>query len=230
MAVVRLNAGAFDLRFLLQGGKRLARYTDASCKLCRREGEKLFLKGPRCLSAKCALTRRTYAAGQHGQRRIKLSDYGIHLREKQKLRRTYGIMEKQFRSTFERAERMKGVTGRNLLQLLETRLDNVVYQLGYASTRSQARQLVSHGHILLNGRKLDIPSCQVNVKDEISLREKSKKLAIVVESLEAAGSRTRPEWLSFDPANLVGRVENKPRREDITVQVDEQLIVEFYSK
>ncbi len=208
----------------------MARYTEASCKLCRREGEKLFLKGNRCATAKCAVDKRPYAPGQHGQRRTKLSDYGIHLREKQKLRRTYGVMEKQFKRTFVKADRMKGVTGENLLCLLETRLDNIVYQLGLANSRSQARQIVTHGHILVNGRKANIPSLRVKVGDEISVKEKSRQIAVIKESLENVGSRPRSDWLSFDENKFAGRVERLPKRDDIATRVEEQLVVEFYSK
>jgi len=208
----------------------VARYTGPRCRLCRREGSKLFLKGDRCYSDKCAFERRSYAPGQHGQGRIKVSDYGIRLREKQRVRRIYGVKESQFRRYFEEADRQKGVTGTNLLRLLEKRLDNVVYRLGFADSRNQARQLVKHGHFLVNGRKVDIPSFQVRVGDVISLREKSRDIPPVVQALEAVARRGVPEWLELDAEGRKGTVKSEPERSHITLPIQEQLIVEFYSK
>lgn len=190
----------------------------------------LFLKGERCYTDKCAIKRRNYPPGQHGQSRSKVSDYGVQLREKQKVRRIYGILEKQFRSYFEKADRMKGVTGENLLSLLERRLDNIVYRAGFASSRTEARLLVRHGHFLLNGRKANIPSIQVRVGDEVTLREKSRKIASINESLEAVVRRGVPQWLELDKDGYKGVVKALPVREDITMPIQEQLIVELYSK
>jgi small subunit ribosomal protein S4 len=208
----------------------LARYTGPSCRLCRREGVELFLKGERCYTDKCAIKRRSYPPGQHGQGRIKVSDYGVQLREKQKVRRIYGILENQFRGYFESADRMKGVTGENLLFLLERRLDNVAYRLGFATSRDEARQLVRHGHFTLNGRKVNIPSIQVKVGDVLQLREKSRKVAAINESLEAVVRRGIPQWLELDKDAFKGTVKQQPVREDITMPIQEQLIVELYSK
>jgi len=208
----------------------LARYTGPSCRLCRREGSELFLKGERCYTDKCAIKRRSYPPGQHGQGRIKVSDYGVQLREKQKVRRIYGILENQFRGYFESADRMKGVTGENLLFLLERRLDNVVYRLGFATSRDEARQLVRHSHFTLNGRKANIPSIQVKAGDVIQLREKSRKIAVITESLEAVVRRGIPQWLELDKDAFKGTVKTSPVREDITMPIQEQLIVELYSK
>ncbi len=208
----------------------MARYTGPRCRLCRREGSKLFLKGDRCFSEKCAFERRSYAPGQHGKGRIKVSDYGIRLREKQRVRRIYGIKESQFRRYFEIADRQKGVTGTNLLVLLERRLDNVVYRLGFADSRSQARQLVKHGHFLVNGRRVDIPSYQVRVGDEIVVREKSKDLVPIVQAIEAVARRGVPDWLELDAENKKGVVRAMPERSHITMPIQEQYIVEFYSK
>jgi len=208
----------------------MARYTGASCRLCRREGQKLFLKGERCYSNKCAIARRGYAPGQHGAQRKKLSEYGIQLREKQKAKRFYGVLEKQFRRYFELASRRKGITGENLLQILESRLDNVVYRLGFATTRAEARQLVRHGHIEVNGKRVDIPSYIVKVNDVISVAEKSRKLERFKEILEVTGSKIVPKWLEADQENLTGKVVALPAREDIDLQVQEHLIVELYSK
>jgi small subunit ribosomal protein S4 len=207
----------------------VARYTDAKCRLCRREGIKLFLKGERCNTEKCALERRAYAPGEHGQRRGKRSDYGIQLREKQKVRRTYGLLEKQFRLYFHKAERMKGVTGENLLNLLENRLDNVVYRAGLAASRSEARQVVLHRHMLINGRSVNIPSFQVKPGMEIKVRDKSKnhgRLTVCVE----APLREAPAWLEVDRTELTIKVVSGPSREDIDLPVQESLIVELYSK
>jgi small subunit ribosomal protein S4 len=209
----------------------MAVYHDARCRLCRREGMKLFLKGSRCFSDKCAIERRGYAPGEHGKsRRIKETNYGQQLREKQKARRIYGLLEGQFRLFFTKASLAKGVTGDVLLQMLERRLDNVVFRLGFASSRSAARQLVRHGHVTVNRRRVDIPSVQVRVGDEISLREKSRNLTVVASSLEARKGQSVPEWLELDPDGPKGRVLNIPSRESIPVPIREQLIVELYSK
>ncbi|NLB78761.1 MAG: 30S ribosomal protein S4 [Clostridiaceae bacterium] len=208
----------------------MARYTDASCKLCRREGQKLFLKGERCYTNKCAIGRRPYAPGQHGAQRKKLSEYGIQLREKQKAKRFYGLLESQFRKYFEIANRKKGVTGENLLQLLESRLDNVVYRLGFGSTRAESRQLVTHGHFTVNGKKLNIPSYIVKVGDTVDVSEKGKKSVRFKEILDITGSKVVPKWLEVDQENLKGKVVALPAREDIDLNVQEHLIVELYSK
>lgn len=208
----------------------MARYTGPSCRLCRRENTELFLKGERCYTDKCAIKRRNYPPGQHGQGRTKTSDYGVQLREKQKVRRIYGILENQFRGYFERADRLKGVTGENLLFLLERRLDNIAYRLGFASSRIEARQLVRHGHFTLNGRKVTIPSIQVKAGDVLELREKSRKVACINESLEAVVRRGIPQWLELDKGAYKGAVKTLPVREDITMPIQEQLIVELYSK
>lgn len=208
----------------------MARYTGPSCRLCRRENTELFLKGDRCYTDKCAIKRRNYPPGQHGQGRSKTSDYGVQLREKQKVKRMYGLLEKQFRGYFERADRMKGVTGTNLLTLLERRLDNVVYRLGFASSRAESRQLVSHGHFTLNGRKATIPSIQVKTGDRVELREKSHKVVQINESLDAVVRRGIPQWLELERDAFKGTVKVLPVREDISTPIQEQLIVELYSK
>lgn len=208
----------------------MARYRDALCRLCRREGEKLFLKGDRCYTDKCAVERRKYAPGQHGQRRKKLSDYALQLREKQKAKEIYGVLERQFKRYFYMAEKKKGVTGSNLLQLLECRLDNVVYRLGFASNRRQARQLVLHGHFMVNERRVTIPSCLLRTGDSISLMEKSKKLNTIEENISKMEHRGIPSWVEMDVGNLRGRVLNYPTREEIDLPVQEQLIIELYSK
>ena len=209
----------------------MAVYHDARCRLCRREGMKLFLKGQRCFSDKCAFERRGYAPGEHGKsRRIKETNYGQQLREKQKARRIYGVLERQFRHFFTKASETRGVTGDVLLQMLERRLDNVVYRLGLAPSHMAGRQLVRHGHIQVNGRKVDIPSFQVKAGDEVKVRDKSKKLAMVLTTLESRKGQEPPEWLSLDTAALAGRVLSIPTRGSITVPINEQLIVEFYSK
>lgn len=190
----------------------------------------LFLKGDRCYTDKCAIKRRNYPPGQHGQGRSKSSAYGVQLREKQKVRRIYGLMENQFRGYFAEADRMKGVTGENLLSLLERRLDNVVYRLGFASSRSESRQLVRHGHFTLNGKKVDIPSIQTRVGDVIELRDKSKKIAIINDSLDAVARRGIPQWLELDRDAFKGNLKALPVREDITTPIQEQLVVELYSK
>jgi small subunit ribosomal protein S4 len=207
----------------------VANYNGPVCRLCRREGTKLFLKGARCYSGKCSVDKRTYAPGQHGQgRRSKISDYGQQLREKQKARRIYGVLERQFRGYFRQAARSKGVTGERLLQILELRLDNVVYRLGFADSRSQARQLVNHGHFAVNGRRVDIPSYLVREGDEIAVRESSRNSAYF-KDLEL-GDRTVPEWLRLDAANYAGHVVRLPERADIDIPVAEHLIVEKYSR
>ena len=209
----------------------MARYTGALCRQCRREKIKLFLKGDRCYSDKCSFERRSYAPGQHGQARMrKMSDYAIQLREKQKVRRMYGMLEGQFRKYFVRADRAKGITGENLLILLERRLDNVVYRLGFASSRNQARQMVRHNHFLVNGKKVNIPSYQVKVDDVVSVREKSQKVAAIADSLSAVARRGVPSWLNLDQDKFTGKVTAMPNREEITMPIQENLIVELYSK
>ncbi len=207
----------------------MARYSESVCRLCRREGAKLFLKGDRCFSEKCAVERRNYPPGQHGQGRTRVSDYGMQLREKQKVKRMYGLLEKQFRGTFDRASRMRGRAGENLLILLERRLDNVVFRMGFATSRAEARQLVRHGHFLVNGRKASIPSMMVKPGWMISLREKSQKVQRVIGALEALEGRSLPEWLEIDKEAFRGTVKQMPVREDITLPIEEQLIVELYS-
>jgi small subunit ribosomal protein S4 len=208
----------------------MARYTGPLCRLCRREGEKLFLKGTRCHTEKCGVERRKYAPGQHGQSRGKLSDYGLQLREKQKVRRIYGIMERQFRLYFEKASRMKGVTGEVLLQLLERRLDASVFRMGFASNRREARQLVKHGHFLVNGRSSDIPSQLLKPGDVVEVKESSRNNAMITESLSIAEHRGIPDWIQFDSAALKGTFVRIPTRDEIQLPVQEQLIVELYSK
>ena len=207
----------------------MARYTGASCRLCRREGCKLFLKGSRCYSDKCAITRRAYAPGQHGQQRKRITGYGLQLREKQKAKRFYGILEGQFRRYFDAAVKKQGVTGEEFLRLLERRLDNVVYRMGIAESRAQARQLVRHGHITVNGKKVNIPSYLIKVDDVIAVREKSKNLSKIKETIEVNITKV-PKWLEFDLESLSCKVIAMPEREDIDLQVLEHLIVELYSK
>ena len=207
----------------------MARYTGASCRLCRREGEKLFLKGERCYTGKCAVAKRAYAPGQHGQQRKKLSEYGLQLREKQKAKRFYGVLESQFRKYFDIAVKKQGVTGENLLILLETRLDNIAYRMGLAESRAQARQLVRHGHVTVNGKKVNIPSYLVKVGDVIAVREKSRNLPKIKEVVEANMVKV-PKWLEFNLEGLSCKVLALPEREDIDLQVQEHLIVEVYSK
>ena len=207
----------------------MARYTGSVCRLCRREGCKLFLKGDRCYSSKCSFTNRPHAPGQHGQNRKKVSEYGTQLREKQKVKRAYGMLEKQFRSYFETAAHMKGVTGTNMLELLERRLDNVVLRLGIGESRAQARQIVLHGHITVNGKRVDIPSYRVSVGDVIAVKEKSRSLEMFKAVAEQA-SKPIPKWLDFDVENLVGKVTALPERDDIDLTIEEHLIVELYSK
>lgn len=211
----------------------MAKYIESVCKLCRREGVKLFLKGERCMTPKCALERRPYPPGMHGQRRQfqrKVSDYGMQLREKQKARRIYGVLERQFRRYYDEAEKRKGLTGLNLLRALESRLDNVVYRLGFASSRAQARQLVRHGHFEVNGRKTDIPSYLVKPGDTIAVREKSKESNYFKELAKELGRGTVPNWMTLDPVNLSGRIIDLPSREDVEISLDESLIVEYYSR
>ncbi len=208
----------------------MARYTGPSCKLCRREGMKLFLKGERCYTDKCSYDRRPYPPGQHGQRRVKFTEYGIRLREKQKVRKMYGMLEKQFRGYFSKADRVKGVTGENLLQLLERRLDSVVYRAGFARTRSEARQLVLHKHIEVDGKVVNVPSYCLQEGSVVSVREKSRSKAVFTDSLEQSGRRTTPEWLEVEKEKLSGTVKTLPQREAITLPIQEQLIVEFYSR
>ncbi len=207
----------------------MARYTGSVCRLCRREGCKLFLKGDRCYSAKCSFTKRPVAPGQHGQSRKKLSEYGVQLREKQKVKRAYGMQEGQFRSYFEDAVKMKGVTGANLLSLLERRLDNVVYRLGIGESKPQARQFVLHGHITVNGKKVDIPSFRVNVGDVIAVKETSASKERFKQIAEQS-ARTLPKWLTFDLEKLTGTVVALPERDDIDLTIEEHNIVELYSK
>jgi small subunit ribosomal protein S4 len=209
----------------------LARYTDPVCRLCRREGIKLFLKGTKCFSDKCPIEKRNFAPGQHGKdRKAKIVGYGLQLREKQKTKRMYFTQEGQFRNYFERAARGKGVTGEMLLQQLERRLDNVVFRLGFGISRRQARQLVRHGHVQVNGRKVNIPSFEVNAGDEIAIRENSRKLVILESSKEFASHQPVSTWLEIDRDNFKGRVLSLPKREEIQLPVNEQLIVELYSK
>ncbi|GAB5046883.1 30S ribosomal protein S4 [Thermodesulfovibrio sp. TK110] len=208
----------------------MARYTGPLCRLCRREGMKLFLKGTRCYTEKCAFERRKYPPGQHGHNRGKLSDYGLQLREKQKVKRIYGVMERQFKNYFEKATKMKGVTGENLLKLLERRLDNVVYRMGFALNRRQARQLVNHGYFIVNGRKVDIPSYLVRPGDIIEIIQSGKELEIIKESLALAEQRGFPEWVEVNIEEMKGKFVRLPERDEIQLPVQEQLIVEFYSK
>lgn len=208
----------------------MARYTGAVCRMCRREGQKLFLKGERCYSDKCSFTHRAYAPGQHGQGRKKLSEYGIQLREKQKTRRFYGVLESQFEAYFEAAERKAGTTGENLLRILESRLDNVVYRLGFASSRAEGRQLVVHGHFTVNGKKVDIPSFQVKEGDVVAVCEKSRGNDKIKSVVEANSARVAPMWLDLNRETLEGKVVRLANREDIDLDVQELLIVEYYSK
>lgn len=211
----------------------MARYIQSACKLCRREEEKLYLKGEKCFTEKCPVSRRPYAPGMHGKRgqfRRKMSDYGLQLREKQKARRIYGLLEAQFRRYFADAERQKGVTGTNLLRMLESRLDNVVYRLGFGASRAQARQIVRHGHVAVNGRKVNIPSYQVKPGDTISVRESSARMPAFRELGKELEHHAVPDWLSLDAAHLSGRVLNLPSREAIDIPLREQLIVEYYSR
>ena len=208
----------------------MSRYKDEQCRICRREGQKLFLKGARCYTDKCSIARRNYAPGEHGQGRKKISEYGTQLREKQKTKAFYGVGEKQFRKYFEMAENKKGITGENLLQILESRLDNVVYRLGFGTSRAQARQLVNHGHFEVNGRKVDIPSYLTKAGDVIAVREIKKDNKIIKENLEINAARPVPEWLEKDVEKMQGKVIRLASREDVDLPVEEHLIVELYSK
>ncbi len=209
----------------------MARYTGPSCRLCRRENLRLFLKGDRCYGSKCAFERRAYGPGQHGQRRgAKFSDYKIQLREKQKVRRIYGILEKQFRGYYFRAEKQKGITGVNLLILLESRLDNMVYRMGFAASRDQARQLVRHNHFMVNDRKVNIPSYQVKPGDKVAVKEKSRTIQPITEALETVVRRGVPSWIELDKEKFTATLTALPNREDLTIPIQEQLVVELYSK
>ena len=209
----------------------MARYTGSVCRICRRENLKLFLKGDRCYSDKCAFDRRSYAPGEHGQRRRgKASDYGIQLREKQKAKRIYGLSEKQFHLFFEKADRQKGITGTNLLVLLERRLDNVVYRLGFCNSRTQGRHFVRHNHFLVNGKRVNIPSYLIKAGDEITVSEKSRNVQSITEALEAVVRRGVPQWLLLEKDQFKGTVNNMPTREELTMPMQEQLIVELYSR
>jgi small subunit ribosomal protein S4 len=209
----------------------MARYIGPVCRLCRREGMKLFLKGERCYTEKCAIEKRNLPPGQHGKlRKAKLVGYGLQLREKQKVKRIYGVLENQFRRYFEAADRTRGITGETLLQLLERRMDNVIYRLGLATSRAQARQLVRHGHFLVNGRKVDVPSYQLKAGDVVTVRGTSAQAPAIVHAMEEVKGRGIPEWLAFDPAAMTGRIQSLPTRAQINLPVQEQLIVELYSK
>lgn len=208
----------------------MARYIGAKCRLCRREGEKLFLKGEKCYTSKCPIESRAFPPGQHGQRRTRLSDYALQLREKQKLRRTYGILEKQFRLYYKTADRRKGSTGENLLQLLESRLDNVVYRMGFGISRTEARQLVRHGAITVNGQRVTIPSYQLSDSDEVAVADKSKEQMRIKHAAEFAEQRGVSDWLTVDAKKLSGVFKNAPERSDLPAEINEHLVVELYSK
>ena len=208
----------------------MSRYSGSVCRLCRRENQKLFLKGDRCNTDKCAFERRGYPPGQHGQGRIKFSEYGLQLREKQKIKRIYGMIEGQFRNLFERADRMKGITGSNLLTMLERRLDNVAYRSGFANSRAEARQLVRHGHFLVNGKRVNIPSYLIQKGDQVEVREKSRTKATIVNALEGVKRREIPQWIELDAAALKSRIRDLPARDDITAPMEERMVVELYSK
>ena len=208
----------------------MARYRGSLCRLCRSEGLKLFLKGDRCYSDKCAFERRGYAPGEHGQSRRKKTDYGVQLREKQKLKRMYGLLEKQFRGYFDKADKKKGVTGTNLLVFLERRLDNMVYRLGLANSRNEARQLIKHNHFLVNGKKVNIPSYLITVGDRIQVKEKSRNVSRILEAVDTVARRGIPQWLELDKDNFTGTVKRFPSREELTMPIQEQLVVELYSK
>jgi len=209
----------------------LARYTDSSCRLCRREGLKLFSKGDRCYSEKCSFERREYVPGDHGQMHKKQrSDYGVQLREKQKLKRMYGLLEKQFRGYFEKADKQKGITGTNLLVLLERRMDNMVFRMGFSNSRIEARQLISHGHFLVNGKPVNIPSCLLKAGDEVCVKEGSRKVTRILGAIETVARRGVPHWLELDKDNFKASIKMLPVREDLTMPVQEQLVVELYSK
>lgn len=208
----------------------MARNTDAKCRQCRREGEKLFLKGEKCFTDKCAIERRSYAPGQHGQRNTRLSDYGVQLREKQKVRRIYGILERQFRKGYKEAERRRGITGENLLQLLESRLDTVAFRMGFGASRSEARQIVRHNGILVNGKRVNIPSFQVSVGDVVEVAERAKAQLRIKASVEAAEGRGFPEWIDVDAKSMKGTYRAKPQRSELPSTINESLVVELYSK
>lgn len=208
----------------------MARYTNAVCKLCRREGMKLFLKGDRCFTIKCAVDKRNYPPGEHGQRRSKPSEYGLQLREKQKMKRIYGVLETQFRTYFEMAERQKGVTGENLVRLLEQRLDNILHRLGFAASRAQARVLVRHGHFRVNGRRVTIPSALLKAGDVVDVQPKSRESTEIAGALEGAKKRRVPAWLELDAGNFRGTVRTLPSKEEMAIPVQEQLVVALYSK
>lgn len=208
----------------------MARYRGSVCRLCRRENQKLFLKGDRCFSEKCAFERRGYPPGQHGQGRIKFSEYGLQLREKQKIKRIYGLIEKPFRNAFQKADRMKGITGSNLIGMLERRLDNVVYRGGLASSRSEARQLVKHGHLRVNGRRVDIPSYLISKGDEVEVKSTSLQIARVMAAVEGVKRREIPQWLELSAESKKLRIREVPMREDVTAPMEERLVVELYSK
>ena len=208
----------------------MARYIESACRICRRENLKMYLKGDRCYTEKCAIERRPYPPGQHGQGRAKFSEYGVQLREKQKVKRLYGLLESQFRGYYHRGSAAKGKTGENLLTYLEQRLDNVAFRLGFADTRAEARQLVRHGHFRVNERKVNIPSFQVKVGDVVAVKEKSRKIVRINEALEAVERRGIPAWLDLDKGGFKGTVKSTPSRDDITMPIQEQLIVELYSK
>ena len=208
----------------------MARFNGSVCRICRRENQKLFMKGDRCYTEKCSFERRGYPPGQHGQGRIKFSEYGLQLREKQKIKRTYGLLEKQFRSLFEKADRMKGITGSNLLSMLERRLDNVAYRSGFANSRAEARQLVRHGHFLVNGKAVNIPSFQIGKGDVLEIRQKSRNTTRVAGALESVKRREIPQWLELDAASFKSKVRDLPTRDDITAPMEERMVVELYSK
>lgn len=208
----------------------MARYCGSVCRLCRRENQKLFLKGDRCYTEKCSFDRRGYPPGQHGQGRIKFSEYGLQLREKQKIKRIYGLLERQFRNLFEKAEQMKGITGSTLLTMLERRLDNVCYRAGFANSRTEARHLVRHGHFTVNGNKVDIPSFQVQKGDVVAVREGSKNTTRILAALEAVKRREIPQWIELDHTQQTSKIRDLPSRDDITAPMEERLVVELYSK
>lgn len=208
----------------------MARYRDSVCRLCRREGLKLFLKGDRCYTEKCSFERRGFAPGEHGQLRKKSSDYGVQLREKQKLKRMFGLLERQFSGYFEKAESQKGVAGTNLLLFLERRLDNMVFRMGFANSRSEARQLIRHNHFLVGGKKINIPSYLLNTGDSVEVCEKSRKVDRILEAMETVARRGVPQWLDVDKKNFRASVKMLPTREELTMPVNEQLVVELYSK
>lgn len=208
----------------------MARYVGSVCRLCRRENQKLFLKGDRCMTEKCAIERRGYPPGQHGQGRIKFSEYGIQLREKQKIKRIYGLLERQFRSLFHKADSAKGITGNNLLVSLERRLDNVAYRAGFAGSRADARQLVRHGHFMVNGKRVNIPSFQIGKGDVLEVHEKSRGVTRIAAALEGVKRREIPQWLELDATQFKARVRDLPARDDVTAPMQERLVVELYSK